>query len=177
MPLRLICYLQRRVGFECVKVYADQGIPADTNTEPPQLKRDAPPMTRRQGDIAANEPFSAVNHKEPMIEAAAILPPSSATAEEDDFRNIAMELGGTREDKPTKGQQGRGGRAEWTCSPEFELDQGGNPRQRPPKPGEVIDDMQPPEWSPWRPSDEEEKDDYNDLQVPDDLDDGYYWSP
>lgn len=134
-------------------------------------------MTRRQGDIAANEPFSALNHKEPMIEAATILPPSSATAEEDNFRNIAMELGETSEDKPMTGQQGRGRRAEWTCSPQFELDHGGSPRERPPKLGEVIDDMQPPKWSPWRPGDEYDTDDYSDLEVPDNLEDGYYWSP
>lgn len=130
-------------------------------------------MTRRQGDVTTNEPFSGPYQNEPSIEAAAILPEPPATGEEDNISNIAMELGGG---KPKKGRKSAG-RAEWNCSPEYERSQGGTPRDRAPPLGSSVDDMQPPPWQEWSETDEEDPDDYSDLLVPDDLNDDYYWSP
>lgn len=143
------CCSQRRVGFECVQYYTDEGVP-----DPAQRKRDAISMTRRQDDIAANEPFPAVDRNEPTIEVANILPSPPATAE------VAMELGGTRDDKPQKASK----RAEWTCSPEFEVSQGGRPRGR------------PPDFQPYSELDENDGDTYDDLTVPDGWTDDYYWT-
>ncbi|MCJ1461876.1 hypothetical protein MMC07_000475 [Pseudocyphellaria aurata] len=157
------CKNERRVGFECVQYYTDEGIPASA-----PRKRDAVSMTRRQDDIAANEPFPAVDPNEPTSEIANLLPPPPATAD------TAMELGPTNDDKPGTGK-GRSGPAAWTCTPEFERSQGGNPRNRDLN---RIDDMSPPRYEPYRKSDETDGDLYDDLTVPDDwIDDDYYWSP
>ena len=173
--MRLICRSQRRIGYECVKYYTDQGVPADPSVNPPRLKRDATPMTRRQDDTTTNDPFSAVDQNEPMIEAAGILPSPSVTVEENNSQYTAMDLGETAEDKPKEGR-GRGGRADWTCSPEFERFHGGTPRDRQ-RPNAEVDNMEPPEYEPHSQSDEEDPDNYSDLTVPDDLYDGYYWTP
>lgn len=81
-----------------------------------------------------------------MKVATTILLPPLATADEEKFGNIAMELGGTSEDNSKKGQ-GRGGRAEWTCPPAFERDQGGTPRARD-SDDSLVDDTKPPPWEP-----------------------------
>lgn len=161
--LTSIYHVQRKIGYECIKYYTDQGQPADTVPDPAHPKRDAIPMTRRQDDIAANEPFSAVDPSELSIEATGLLPLPPATAEEDNLGNIAMELSGASEMPSIKGG-GRGGPAEWSCLPEFERSQGGTPR------GPKSRKKPPPET-------EDDTDDYSDLVVPDNLSDDYYWSP
>lgn len=175
MTLTLICRFQRRIGFECLRYYTTGGEPAENVAEPAHRKCDAISMTRRQEDIAANGPSLPVDLNDPMKEATTILPPPPATAEEDKIGNIAMELGETREDTSKKGR-GRGGRAEWTCSPTFERDQGGTPRARDSDP-EMVDDMKPPPWEPPNEEDELDTDLYTDLQVPDGFSDDDYWSP
>ena len=85
-----------------------------------------------------------------------------------------MDLGGTAEDKPKK-VRGRPVRREWTFSPEFERSNRGTPQDGQP-PEARVDNMEPPEYEPPRP-DDEDPEDYSDLEAPDDLYDGYYWTP
>lgn len=115
-------------------------------------------MTKRQDNIVANEPFS-------LVEIAGDLDPALATAEEDNSDNIAMTLGQTSVDKPNNG---RGGSKpdEWSCSPEFELAQGGTPPKKPDRLGSELDTMEPPKYEDYDPNDDLCEEDQTDLRVP-----------
>lgn len=124
-------------------------------------------MTRRQDNIATNEPFSPV-------EIAGNLAPSPATAKEDNSGNIGMTLGETSVDKP---KSGRGGSTpdEWNCSPEFERAQGGTPPKKPEPPKSELDTMEPPEYEEYREEDECPEN-QSDLKEPENWSGNrYYW--
>lgn len=137
-------------------------------------------MKRRQNGIDANAALSTVDHNDPMSAMASTLPPQPATGgEEDNTDSVAMELGGTSTPKKTGSRRGGSKKSDWTCTAEYERRMGGTPREKPPAPGAVTDDMEPPEYEPWDPADEDDEDEnpYPDLIVPDDWSTDFYWAP
>lgn len=134
--IELTCCRKRRNGFECERYYTDEGEPAAVSP-----KRDLNSLLSMQQDDALNGPTLA-------------FPP----AETDQDQGLAMVLGEGPDKKPRKLRR----RKEWVCEPDFQMSQGVVPHNI------KVDPLK--EWElPYQeydPSDEDDRDDYSDLQLP-----------